>query len=169
MIHVSNALGTVEPVADIVRKAHAAGAVVLIDGAQAAAHVPVDVQALGADFYAFSGHKMFGPTGTGVLYGQAALLERMPPYQGGGDMIASVTFEKTTYNVAAVQVRGGNAEHRRRGRPRRRGGLPDGVDREAVACARRRSAGVRHRTGRDRARRAPHRRGAGRRRACCRS
>ena len=93
MIHVSNALGTIAPVADIVRKAHAAGAVVLIDGAQAAAHMPVDVQALDADFYAFSGHKMFGPTGTGVLYGKAALLERMPPYQGGGDMIASVTFE----------------------------------------------------------------------------
>jgi cysteine desulfurase / selenocysteine lyase len=98
MIHISNALGTINPAEEIVRKAHAAGAVVLIDGAQAAAHLPIDVQALDADFYAFSGHKMCGPTGTGVLYGKAALLERMPPYQGGGDMIASVTFEKTTYN-----------------------------------------------------------------------
>jgi cysteine desulfurase/selenocysteine lyase len=98
-IHVSNALGTINPVREIVRRAHDAGAVALVDGAQAAAHLPVDVQALDADFYTFSGHKMFGPTGTGVLYGKTALLERMPPYQGGGDMIASVTFEKTTYNV----------------------------------------------------------------------
>jgi cysteine desulfurase/selenocysteine lyase len=98
-IHVSNALGTINPVRDIVRRAHDVGAVALVDGAQAAAHLPIDVQALDADFYAFSGHKMFGPTGTGVLYGKSALLERMPPYQGGGDMIASVTFEKTTYNV----------------------------------------------------------------------
>jgi cysteine desulfurase/selenocysteine lyase len=107
MIHVSNALGTIAPVADVVRKAHAAGAVVLIDGAQAAAHVPVDVQALDADFYAFSGHKMFAPTGTGVLYGKAALLDRMPPYQGGGDMIASVTFEKTTYNSLPYKFEAG--------------------------------------------------------------
>ena len=107
MIHVSNALGTIVPVAEIVRKAHAAGALVLVDGAQAAAHVPVDVQALDADFYAFSGHKMFGPTGTGVLYGKAALLERMPPYQGGGDMIASVTFEKTTYNTLPYKFEAG--------------------------------------------------------------
>ena len=107
MIHVSNALGTIAPVADIVRKAHDAGAMVLIDGAQAAAHVRVDVQALDADFYAFSGHKMFGPTGTGVLYGKAALLERMPPYQGGGDMIASVTFEKTTYNSLPYKFEAG--------------------------------------------------------------
>jgi cysteine desulfurase/selenocysteine lyase len=107
MIHVSNALGTIAPVAEIVRKAHAAGAVALIDGAQAAAHVPVDVQALDADFYAFSGHKMFGPTGTGVLYGKAAILDGMPPYQGGGDMISSVTFEKTTYNVLPYRFEAG--------------------------------------------------------------
>jgi cysteine desulfurase / selenocysteine lyase len=107
MIHVSNALGTIVPVAKVIRKAHAAGALVLIDGAQAASHVPVDVQALDADFYAFSGHKMFGPTGTGVLYGKAALLERMPPYQGGGDMIASVTFEKTTYNTLPYKFEAG--------------------------------------------------------------
>jgi cysteine desulfurase / selenocysteine lyase len=107
IIHVSNALGTIVPVADIVRKAHDAGALVIVDGAQAAAHVPIDVQALNADFYAFSGHKMFGPTGTGVLYGKAALLERMPPYQGGGDMIASVTFEKTTYNTLPYKFEAG--------------------------------------------------------------
>jgi cysteine desulfurase/selenocysteine lyase len=107
IIHVSNALGTIVPVADIVRRAHEAGALVVVDGAQAAAHVPIDVRALDADFYAFSGHKMFGPTGTGVLYGKAALLERMPPYQGGGDMIASVTFEKTTYNTLPYKFEAG--------------------------------------------------------------
>jgi cysteine desulfurase/selenocysteine lyase len=107
MIHVSNALGTIAPVAEIVRKAHAAGAVALIDGAQAAAHVPIDVQAIDADFYAFSGHKMFGPTGTGVLYGKAAILDDMPPYQGGGDMISSVTFEKTTYNALPYKFEAG--------------------------------------------------------------
>jgi cysteine desulfurase/selenocysteine lyase len=96
--HVSNALGTINPVEEIIARAHAAGAIVLLDGAQAVPHMPVDVQALDADFYAFSGHKIFGPTGIGILYGKQALLESMPPYQGGGDMIASVTFEKTTYN-----------------------------------------------------------------------
>jgi cysteine desulfurase/selenocysteine lyase len=105
--HVSNALGTVNPVADIARKAHAAGALILVDGAQATAHMDVDVRALGADFYAFSGHKMFGPTGSGVLYGRAELLERMPPYQGGGDMIASVSFEKTTYNAVPYKFEAG--------------------------------------------------------------
>jgi len=95
--HISNALGTVNPVARIIRMAHDAGAVVLIDGAQSIAHMAVDVQALDADFYAFSGHKMFGPTGIGILYGKLALLEKMPPYQGGGDMIQRVTFAKTTY------------------------------------------------------------------------
>jgi len=95
--HVSNALGSINPVERIVELAHAAGALVLVDGAQAVAHWRVDVQALGCDFYAFSGHKLFGPSGTGVLYGKQALLEAMPPYQGGGDMIRTVTFEKTTY------------------------------------------------------------------------
>ena len=105
--HVSNALGTINPVREIIRRAHAAGALALVDGAQAAAHMPIDVRALDADFYVFSGHKMFGPTGTGVLYGKRALLERMPPYQGGGDMIASVSFEKTTYNAVPYKFEAG--------------------------------------------------------------
>jgi len=99
IVHLSNSLGTVNPVREIIAKAHQRGAVVLVDGAQWVAHAPTDVQALDADFYAFSGHKLYGPTGIGVLYGKARLLESMPPYQGGGDMISSVTFEKTTYNV----------------------------------------------------------------------
>jgi cysteine desulfurase/selenocysteine lyase len=96
--HVSNALGTVNPLGQIVEMAHAAGARVLVDGAQAVPHIPVDVHALDCDFYAFSGHKIYGPTGIGILYGKAELLEAMPPYQAGGDMISSVTFEKTSYN-----------------------------------------------------------------------
>ena len=96
--HVSNALGTITPIERVIRLAHDAGAIVVVDGAQAIAHVGVDVRALDCDFYAFSGHKIFGPTGTGVLYGKAAILDAMPPYQGGGDMIRSVTFEKTEYN-----------------------------------------------------------------------
>jgi cysteine desulfurase/selenocysteine lyase len=96
--HVSNALGSILPVRQIVRMSHRHGARVLIDGAQAVSHFRVDVRELGCDFYAFSGHKIFGPTGIGVLYGREDLLERMPPYQGGGDMIRSVTFEKTLYN-----------------------------------------------------------------------
>jgi cysteine desulfurase/selenocysteine lyase len=98
IVQVSNALGTINPVREIIELAHKAGAVTLIDGAQAAPHMKVDVQALDADFYAFSGHKVFGPTGSGVLYGKTKLLNAMPPYQGGGDMIRTVTFEKTTYN-----------------------------------------------------------------------
>ena len=97
VVHISNALGTVNPVDRIVELAHARGVPVLLDGAQAVPHVPVDVQALGCDFYAFSAHKLFGPTGVGVLWGRADLLGEMPPYQGGGDMIRSVTFEKTIY------------------------------------------------------------------------
>lgn len=96
--HVSNALGTVVPVAQAAALAHEVNAVVVVDGAQAAPHVRVDAEALGCDFYVFSGHKLFGPTGIGVLYGKQALLEDMPPYHGGGDMIKAVTFEKTTYN-----------------------------------------------------------------------
>ncbi|MGB5809426.1 MAG: cysteine desulfurase [Polyangiales bacterium] len=96
--HVSNALGTILPAEEMIELAHEHGAVVLLDGAQAVAHVPVDVQALDCDFYAFSGHKLYGPTGIGVLYARERLLEGMPPYQGGGDMIRSVTFEETIYN-----------------------------------------------------------------------
>lgn len=98
IVHVSNALGTINPVKEIVDIAHAHGTPVLLDGAQAAPHLPVDVRELGCDFYVCSGHKMFGPTGIGILYGRAELLNRMPPFMGGGDMILSVTFEKTTYN-----------------------------------------------------------------------
>ena len=95
--HVSNSLGTINPVKEMARLAHDAGVPVLVDGAQAAPHGVIDVQDLGADFYAISGHKMFGPTGIGVLYGRADLLDALPPYQGGGEMIRSVTFEKTVY------------------------------------------------------------------------
>ncbi|HEY7657434.1 MAG TPA: cysteine desulfurase [Burkholderiales bacterium] len=97
--HVSNALGTINPVREMIAAAHKRGIPVLVDGAQAAPHMRLDMQALDCDFYAFSGHKMFGPTGIGVLYGKAAWLEKMQPYKGGGDMILSVTFEKTVYNV----------------------------------------------------------------------
>jgi len=99
MGHVSNALGTINPVREMIAAAHEKGIPVLVDGAQAAPHMRLDMQALDCDFYAFSGHKMFGPTGIGVLYGKAAWLEKMQPYKGGGDMILSVTFEKTIYNV----------------------------------------------------------------------
>ena len=105
--HVSNALGTVNPIGEIVRLAHAKGIPVLVDGAQAAPHLEVDVQALDCDFYAISGHKIYGPTGVGVLYGKARLLDAMPPYQGGGDMISSVTFEKTIYNVLPYKFEAG--------------------------------------------------------------
>jgi len=97
LTHVSNALGTITPMAEIIRLAHARGVPVLVDGCQAIPHLAVDVQALDADFYVFSGHKLYGPSGIGVLYGKEALLEAMPPYQGGGEMIDVVTFEKTTY------------------------------------------------------------------------
>ena len=97
VVHVSNALGTINPVAEIIAAAHAAGAAVLLDGAQAAPHTPVDVQALDCDFFVCSGHKMLGPTGASVLYGKESWLDRMPPYMGGGDMIEHVSFERTTY------------------------------------------------------------------------
>jgi len=105
--HVSNALGTVMPVQEIIRMAHARNVPVLIDGAQAVSHLRVDVRELGCDFYAFSGHKVFGPTGIGILYGREDLLDRMPPYQGGGDMIRSVTFERTTYNELPYKFEAG--------------------------------------------------------------
>lgn len=108
--HVSNALGTVNPVERIVQLAHQAGALCLIDGAQAMSHIRVDVQALDCDFYVFSAHKMFGPTGVGVLYGKAALLEAMPPYQGGGEMIESVSFAGTTYNQLPYKFEAGTPD-----------------------------------------------------------
>ncbi len=108
--HVSNALGTVNPVRKIVELAHDRDIPVLVDGAQAVPHMKVDVQELDADFYAFSGHKIYGPTGIGVLYGKAELLNAMPPYQGGGDMIASVTFEKSTYNKIPYKFEAGTPD-----------------------------------------------------------
>jgi cysteine desulfurase/selenocysteine lyase len=107
VVHISNVLGTINPVKAIVEAAHRLGIPVLVDGAQAAPHQRVDVQDLDCDFYAFSGHKIYGPTGVGVLYGKAKLLEAMPPYQGGGDMISSVTFEKTTYNTLPYKFEAG--------------------------------------------------------------
>ncbi len=107
VVHVSNALGTINPVAEMIRRAHAHGIPVLLDGAQAVPHVPVDVQALDCDFYAFSSHKLFGPSGVGVLYGKAALLDAMPPYQGGGEMISAVTFEKTFYKGLPAKFEAG--------------------------------------------------------------
>jgi len=109
-VHVSNSLGTVNPARRIVEAAHAAGALVLLDGAQAAPHLPLDVRALDCDFYAFSGHKVYGPTGIGALHAKAAHLEAMPPWQGGGDMIRSVTFEKTTYNEVPWKFEAGTPD-----------------------------------------------------------
>jgi cysteine desulfurase/selenocysteine lyase len=108
--HVSNALGTINPAADIVRLAHARGIPVLLDGAQAVPHMRVDVTALDCDFYAFSGHKLFGPTGIGVLYGKAELMDRMPPWQGGGDMISSVTLEEVRYNTPPARFEAGTPD-----------------------------------------------------------
>ncbi|MBK5228241.1 MAG: cysteine desulfurase [Actinobacteria bacterium] len=105
--HLSNALGTINPVGEIIQIAHRHGVPVLVDGAQAAPHLRVDVREIDCDFYAFSGHKLYGPTGVGVLYGKASLLDAMPPYQGGGDMISSVTFEKTLYNVLPYKFEAG--------------------------------------------------------------
>lgn len=105
--HVSNALGTVNPIKSMIKTAHDAGAKVLIDGAQSAPHVAINIQDLGCDFFVCSSHKMLGPTGIGILFGRATLLESMPPYQGGGDMILSVTFEKTTYNTLPYKFEAG--------------------------------------------------------------
>ncbi|HEX5043283.1 MAG TPA: cysteine desulfurase [Candidatus Polarisedimenticolaceae bacterium] len=110
LVHVSNALGTVNPVRRITEMAHAAGVPVLVDGAQAVARMPVDVRALGCDFYAFSGHKLYGPTGIGVLWGRRELLEAMEPWQGGGDMIRHVTFEHTTYNDVPYKFEAGTPD-----------------------------------------------------------
>lgn len=105
--HISNTLGTINPVKELIAKAHAVGAKVLIDGAQSIQHLGIDVQDLNCDFYTFSGHKVFGPTGIGILYGKEALLETMPPYQGGGDMISKVTFERSTYNTLPLKFEAG--------------------------------------------------------------
>ncbi|MFY7888877.1 MAG: SufS family cysteine desulfurase [Spirosomataceae bacterium] len=105
--HVSNALGTINPIKQIIDQAHAVGAKVLIDGAQSSSHITIDVQALDVDFYAFSGHKIYGPTGVGVLYGKKDLLNAMPPYMGGGEMIKEVSFEKTTYNELPYKFEAG--------------------------------------------------------------
>ncbi len=107
VVHLSNALGTINPVAEIIARAHAVGAKVLVDGAQAVAHMRIDVQALDCDFYVTSAHKMYGPTGIGILYAKEALFEAMPPYQGGGDMIRMVTFEKTQYNELPYKFEAG--------------------------------------------------------------
>lgn len=108
--YVSNVLGTVNPVRDIIRRAHAVGAKVLVDGAQAVQHLPINVQELDCDFFVFSGHKLYGPTGVGVLYGKEALLEQMPPWQGGGEMIKTVRFEKTTYNGLPFKFEAGTPD-----------------------------------------------------------
>ena len=107
MVYISNSLGTINPIKEVIDAAHQHNAVVLIDGAQVVSHIPINVQELDCDFFCFSGHKLFGPTGTGVLYGKEDLLNKMPPYQGGGDMIASVTFEKTTYNSLPYKFEAG--------------------------------------------------------------
>jgi cysteine desulfurase/selenocysteine lyase len=105
--HASNALGTINPIKQMIAIAHDAGAIVIVDGAQGVPHLPIDVQDLGCEFYAFSGHKVYGPTGIGVLYGKEAILDAMPPWQGGGDMILSVSFEKTTYNALPYKFEAG--------------------------------------------------------------
>jgi cysteine desulfurase/selenocysteine lyase len=107
VVHASNSLGTINPVKEIIRKAHQRNIPVVVDGAQSTAHLNIDVQDLDCDFFVFSAHKMLGPTGVGVLYGKLLLLEDMPPYQGGGDMISSVSFEKTTYNEVPLKFEAG--------------------------------------------------------------
>ena len=116
--HISNSLGTINPVAELCAKARAVGALTLVDAAQSIGHMPLDVQELGCDFLAFSGHKMCGPTGIGVLYGRAELLDSMPPWQGGGEMIVSVTLEKSTFKKPPHRFEGWDAQHRGCDRPR---------------------------------------------------
>ena len=107
IVHMSNALGTINPIKQVIEMAHAYGVPVLVDAAQSAYHMPIDVQELDCDFLVFSGHKLYGPTGIGILYGKRALLEEMPPWQGGGDMIATVTFEETTFNEIPYKFEAG--------------------------------------------------------------
>lgn len=124
LVHISNSMGVVNPVAELCARARQLGIVTLVDGAQSAGHMPVDVQAIGCDFFAFSGHKICGPTGIGALYGRAEVLEKMPPYQGGGEMILTVGYDKTTFKPGAASLRGRHARHLRPDRPARRDGLP---------------------------------------------
>ena len=124
--HVSNTLGTINPVREMVEMAHAAGALVLVDGAQAVPHVPVDVQEIGADFYAFSGHKMLGPMGSGALWARRELLEAMPPFLAGGEMIREVHLRRSRVERHPLEVRGGHAGRRRRDRAGRGGRVPPG-------------------------------------------
>jgi cysteine desulfurase/selenocysteine lyase len=111
IIHISNTLGTVNPVGDIIRRAHASGIPVLVDGAQSIQHSAIDVQKLDADFFVFSGHKVYGPTGIGILYGKQKWLEALPPFLGGGDMVDTVTFEKTTYNILPFKFEAGTPNY----------------------------------------------------------
>ncbi len=144
VVHVSNALGTVNPVRKIVEMARRCNARVLVDGAQAVPHTLVDVRALDCDFYVFSGHKVYGPTGIGALYGKAELLDAMPPYQGGGDMISSVTFEKTLYNRLPYKFEAGTPHVAGGIAPGRGAGLRHRHRRAAHRPPRARSAGLRH-------------------------
>ena len=141
--HVSNSLGTINPAAEIIRLAHDAGAVAVVDAAQSVPHMPVDVQALDADFLAFSGHKMLGPMGSGALYGKLALLEALPPFMGGGGMIRKVSIERSTWGDVPGSVRSGNAVGRRRDRTRSRGRVSAGDRDVGGARARTRAHGVR--------------------------
>ena len=167
--HMSNALGTINPVEEIVALAHARGVPVLIDGSQAAYHMPVDVQAIGCDFYVATGHKLYGPTGIGVLVGKAERLEAMPPFLGGGDMIRSVTFERSTWNDLPYKFEAGT--------PNIAGAIGLGaaidyiqnVGREAIAAHEQRAAAVRHGAARGDPGRAHHRDGARTSRAFSRS
>ena len=158
LTHVSNVLGTINPVAEVAERAHAAGALVLVDGAQAVPQFPVDVRATGADFYAFTGHKMFGPTGIGVLWGRRELLDEMPPFLGGGSMIKAVEDDHSTWAAVPGEVRGRHARDRRGRRARRGRRLPDrrsgmeavrAHERELTAYALERLSGA---AGRDRLR-----------------
>jgi cysteine desulfurase/selenocysteine lyase len=130
---VSNALGTITPAHQMVQMAHRYGARVLVDGAQAVSHMPIDVQSLDCDFYVFSGHKVFAPTGIGVLYGKPDALAETPPWQGGGNMIVDVTFEKTIYQAASVALRSRHRQHRRRRRPGRGHRLSRPIGMENIA------------------------------------
>ena len=137
--HMSNVLGTLVPVKEVIRLAHDRGIPVLVDGSQSAVHMPIDVRDLDCDFYVFTGHKTYGPTGIGVLYAKKALLDAMPPYQGGGNMIESVHVDRITYGKTAAEVRGRHAAHRRGDRARRRAQLHDAGSAATGSPATRRS------------------------------